>query len=236
MLLPTSRLCWGWHLCFPLRTGYILRIFGLYSFSIVLLHCVDAGFCYNPLENVEVSVLLAIIVVRFRLQVPSLLPCVAVHTSAQLTRPLLHWSGLSHTCVVHREPETRVVPDPEVGHPFSSSLHSGYSTPFQLPKASFSGSSTKKDGVSITFSAVCPDVLLSEWAPPRGNSTRYRGFTSILLLSPHLASLYKLPHFIFIESKQLQGNCILSIVSTCDQWEGQSEVGFCHHAWAGTPQ
>lgn len=77
MLLPTSRLCWVWHLCFRLKTGYILRIFGLYSFNIVLLHCVDAGFCYNPLENVKVPVLPAITVVRFRLQVPSLLQCVA---------------------------------------------------------------------------------------------------------------------------------------------------------------
>lgn len=102
-----------------------------------------------------------------------------VHTSAQLTGPLLRWSGRSHTCAVHSEPETRVVWDPEAGNPSSSFLHSGYSTPFQLPKASFTGSSTKKDEVSITFSAVCPDVLLSEWAPPRGNSTRYRGFTSI---------------------------------------------------------
>lgn len=51
--------------------------FGLYSFSIVLLHCVDSGFCYNPLENIEVSVLPAITVVRSRLQAPSLLQCVA---------------------------------------------------------------------------------------------------------------------------------------------------------------
>lgn len=189
----------------------------------------------NPLVNDEISIVLAITVVRFRLQVPSLLLCVVVHTSAQLTRPLLRWSGLSHTCAVHSEPETRVVSDPEVGNPFSSSLHSGYSTPFQLTKASFSRSSTKTDGAALTVSAVCPDVLLSEWAPPRGNSTRDRGFTSILLSSPHLASLHKLPHFISIESKQLQGDCILSIVSTCDQREGQPGVGFCH-TWAGTPQ
>lgn len=102
------------------------------------------GFCFA-----------AVTVVRLRLQVPSLLLYVVVQISAERSKPLRCSSGLSRTCAAHGEPETCVVSFSESGNLFSSSLHSGHCT----------GSSSKKDGLALTVSAVCPSALLCEWPP-----------------------------------------------------------------------
>lgn len=136
----------------------MLRNSGLYILSIVLSCCVDAGFCDSPLESAEVFVLQLSLWsdsgCKFRLSsrmwwcrswLSAQSPCCA-----------------RQVCPAHAQlmvsPKTCVVSFLESGNPFPSSLHSGHCT----------GSSSKKDGLALTVSAVCPSALLCEWprAPP----------------------------------------------------------------------